>query len=66
MIKSRTPKRETNPPRIDLNNFVSIMRDVVPKLDKLEGGWTASRRRKNRSKKVKIIHLLRESDRRHA
>lgn len=36
-LRYRTPKKMTTPPRSDMENLVFIMRDVVLRLDKLEG-----------------------------
>jgi hypothetical protein len=64
MLRFRAPKKETTLPRTDIENLVSMMRSIVLRLDKLDGGMTVPRRRRNRSKKVEIIHPLRGSDKR--
>lgn len=62
MLRFRVPKKEATPSRTNVKNFVSMLRNVVLILDKLEGGRTIHRRRTNRSKKGEITHNLRESD----
>lgn len=59
----RAPKKETIPHSTDMKNLFFTMSNVVFRFDKLEEGGIP-RRRRNRSKKVEIPHLLRASDKR--
>lgn len=64
MPTSREPKRETTPPRIEFENLIYMIRDVVFRLDKLGGGRTIPRGRRNICKKWEITQPLRGSDKR--